>query len=404
MKPNDLPLAVRGALAAMTYDHAFPNMMTFDGMSPVVDHSPTWGAWNQSGYPVNPGMPLGYGAHGARGGIRYTTHDGQSVTVDSTGAFLVGELERLDMEMHEPLAQVSYGRDVDLREDVTIADEVSSFTLTTFASAGSLGTGNGIGNGKAWIGKTTDQIAGVSVDISKVPHVLTPWAIELKYDILELESAAKVGRPVDAQKYSAMLLKNQMDIDEMVYYGDTPLAATGLVNDAGVTPVGVAAGVAGFTQWDQKTPDEILTDINNALNTVWVASAFAVIPGRILLPTKAYGYIATQKVSLAGNQSILSYVEQNNLFSREGKGNLGIFPAKWCNGAGAGGVIGTGAAGKDRMVVYTKDKKYVRYPMTLLQRTPIQFDGLYHKSTYFCRLGQLEIVYPETFGYFDGIS
>jgi hypothetical protein len=56
------------------------------------------------------------------------------------------------------------------------------------------------------------------------------------------------------------------------------------------------------------------------------------------------------------------------------------------------------------MCAYTKDKKRVRYPMTLLQRTPVQYDGMYHKTTYFCRLGALEIPYPETIGYGSGLS
>ena len=57
-------------------------------------------------------------------------------TVDSTGVFLVGELERLDQTMHEPLASVTWSRDIDLRSDVSIADETSSFTNSTFAAAG----------------------------------------------------------------------------------------------------------------------------------------------------------------------------------------------------------------------------------------------------------------------------
>lgn len=57
-------------------------------------------------------------------------------TIDSAGAFLVGELERLDQELHMPLASVTWSRDIDLREDVSIADEVSSFTNSTFAAAG----------------------------------------------------------------------------------------------------------------------------------------------------------------------------------------------------------------------------------------------------------------------------
>jgi hypothetical protein len=328
------------------------------------------------------------------------TQDGK--TVDSTGAFLVGELERLDQTLHEPLAAVTWGRDIDLREDVTIADEVSSFTTSTYGSAGGLGSGNSIGNGKAWIGKDTSQITGIDVDIAKTPQPLRPWGMELKYTILELESAARLGRPIDQQKFMAMQLKYQMDVDEQVYIGDTALGDVGLVNNGGVTPVPVVAGASGFTQWAQKSPDEILADVNNALTTNWQNAAWAVMPSRILIPPAQYGYIATAKVSLAGNISILQYILQNNLLATARAAKLEIFPVKWAIGSGAGGTVGT-INGHDRMIVYVKEKDRVRYPMTLLQRTPVQYDGIYHKSTYFGRLGVVEAVYPETIGYYDGI-
>lgn len=398
MKPHTLPQARQSARAvnrAFTRD----NMLTFDGLPAVMDRSATWND-QQTAIPVHPGRPLSYGAPGYGPGRGVRTHDGR--TVDSTGSFLVGELERLDLTLHEPLADVSWGRDIDLREDVTIADEVSSFTLTTYAAAGSLGTGQVVGKGKAWIGKATDQIGGIGVDISKVPNALTPWGMELKYTILELESAAKVGRPIDVTKYDGMQLKYQMDIDEQVYIGDTSLNVTGLVNNTLVTPANVVQGAGGSTLWTSKTPDEILTDVNTALTTVWAASAYAVVPGKMLLPPAQFGYISTQKVSLAGNVSIMKYILENNLLTSTGRGKLEIQPVKWLIGSGAGGTIGT-ADGHDRMVIYTKDKKRVRFPMTLLQRTPVQYDGIYHKTTYFCRLGVVEVVYPETIGYFDGI-
>src|SRR5579875_1768523 len=81
-------------------------------------------------------------------------------TVDSTGAFLIGELERLDMTLHEPLVSTSWSRDIDLREDVTIADETSSFTNSSFAAAGGINP-----NGKSFIGKDSNAITGVSLDI-----------------------------------------------------------------------------------------------------------------------------------------------------------------------------------------------------------------------------------------------
>jgi hypothetical protein len=328
------------------------------------------------------------------------THDGK--TVDSTGAFLVGELERLDMTLHEPLAAVTWGRDIDLREDVTIADEVSSFTLSTYGSAGGLGTGNSTGNGKAWIGKNTSQITGIDVDISKTPQPLRPWGMELKYTILELESAARLGRPIDQQKYMAMQLKYQMDVDEQVYIGDTALGDTGLVNSGLVTPLNVVTGASGSTLWSQKSPDEILADVNSALSTNWQNAAWAVLPTRILIPPAQYGYIATAKVSLAGNESILQYILRNNLCATARGAKLEIYPVKWAIGAGVGGTIGT-INGHDRMIVYVKEKDRIRYPMTPIQRTPVQYDGIYHKSTYFGRLGVMEVVYPETLGYYDGI-
>ncbi len=350
----------------------------------------------------------------ARGDMRgktldhaFRTHDGLQTlgvkTVDSTGAFLVGELERLDQTLHMPLAAVTWSRDVPLREDVTIADEFSSFTLTTFGSAGNLGTGNGIRNGKAWIGKATDQIGGVGVDTGKYPFPLTPWGLEIKYSILELESAAKMGRPIDDQKYEALKLKHQMDIDEQVYVGDATLNNTGLFNNTLVTNVtNVPNGAGGDTEWTTKTPAEILADVNAMLNSAWAASGYAVMPNRVLLPPAQFGYISAQVVSSAGSVSILKYLLDNNIVKSSGQGEITIAPAKWLVGAGAGGTIGT-LGTVDRMVAYNKAKQFVRYPMTMLQRTPIQYDSIYHKSTYFCRLGVVEVVYPETFAYRDAI-
>lgn len=333
----------------------------------------------------------------------YRTHDGKSITVDSTGAFLVGELERLDQTLHMPLAAVTWSRDINLREDVSVADEFSSFTLTNFASGGNLGTGNGIRTGKAWAGKSTDQIGGVGVDTGKVPNPLTPWALEIKYTVLELESAAKLGRPIDAQKFEALKLKHQMDIDEQVYVGDGTLNVGGLVNSALVTNVSnLPNGAAASPLWVNKTPAEILKDVNDLLISVWTASAFAVMPNKVLIPPTQFGHISTQTVSTAGSVSILKYLLENNILKTSTGQSLEIQPSKWCIGAGVGGTLGTDGA-FNRMVAYTQRTDYVRFPMTGLQRTPVQYDSLFHKSTYYCRLGVVEVVYPETMGYRDGL-
>jgi hypothetical protein len=320
-------------------------------------------------------------------------------TVDSTGAFLIGELERLDQTLHEPLVTVTWGRDIQLREDVTIADESASFTNSTFASPGGITP-----SGKAWVGKETNMITGVGLDIGKTAQPLHLWAMEVKYTIPELESSIKLGRPVDTQKYEAMRLKHQMDIDEMVYVGDLQFAVPGLVNGTatGITTGNVALNAAGSSRlWANKTPDEILVDVNNLLAAVWAASGYAVVPTELRLPPQKFAQLVSAKVSTAGNISIIEFLRQNSITMTTNGRPLNILPLKWLVGSGAGGTLGVND-NHDRMIAYTNEKERVRYPMTLLQRTPLEYKSLWQVTTYYCRLGQVEFVYPETVGYADG--
>ena len=307
-------------------------------------------------------------------------------TIDGTGAFLVGELERLDQKLHEPLASVTWGRDIDLREDVSLADEFSSFTNSSFAAAGGVA-----GSGKAWVGKDANAITGISLDIGKTATPLPLWAMQLGWTLPELESAAKLGRPIDQQKFSGMNLKYQMDIDEQVYLGDTALGLFGLVNSPLVTNT---ANVVGGV-FSGKTADQILTDINELLNSVWAASGYAVCPSELRLPPLQFSQLVSSKVSTAGNISILEYLKQNSLANSLNGRPLNIQPLKWLNTAGAGSTA--------RMVAYTKDIDRVRFPLVPLQRTPVEFRDLRQLTTYFGRLGAIEFVYAETLGYRDGI-
>jgi hypothetical protein len=333
--------------------------------------------------------------------IRARTRDAMMTydrrTIDGAGSFLIQELERLDQTLHMPLVSVTWGRDIDLREDVSIADETSSFTNSSFAAAGGINPG-----GKAWIGKDANAISGVSLDIGKTAQPLYLWGQEISWTIPELESAAKLGRPVDSQKFEVMRLKHNMDTDEQVYIGDTTLGVYGLINHNRVTNVSnVANSEAGSPLWETKTPDEILADVNELLSNVWAASAWAVIPTELRLPPKKYSYLVSQKVSNAGNVSILEYLRANNLAKSNGQ-DLNIQPLKWLNGAGSGGTQGDDTTA-NRMAAYTKDPQRVRFPMTPLQRTPLEYRSLYQLTTYFGRLGVLEVVYPETIGYRDGL-
>jgi hypothetical protein len=308
--------------------------------------------------------------------------------IDSAGAFLVGELERLDQTLHMPLASVTWTRDIDLREDVSMADESSSFTNSTFASAGGYK-----GNGKNWVGKDTTAVAGIALDIGKTATPLSLWAMELGYTIPELMSSQQIGRPIDTQKYEGLKLKYQMDVDEQVYIGDTQLGLKGLLNSASVTAEAVQTGTGGNT-WALKTPAEILKDINFLLNAAWQASAFAVVPDSLLLPPAQYQALNVP-VSTAGTVSILKYLADNSLCNAVNGKPLRIDPCKW--------LTDRGANTSQRACVYSKDPQRVRFPLVPMQRTPLEYRGIYQLTTYYGRLGAVEFVYPETVRYMDGL-
>jgi len=196
-------------------------------------------------------------------------------------------------------------------------------------------------------------------------------------------------------------LKWQMDIDEMVYIGDTALGKYGLVNNDAVTSGFVSAGDGGSTTWVLKTPAEILADVNALIVAAWAAAGYAICPTKLLLPPSQFAYITSQTVSDAGNISILKFLQDNCIsLSINGK-KLDIQPLKWLTGRGT--AAGSPSTATDRMVVYTQDKQRVRYPLVPMQRTPLEYRSIYHLTTYFGRLGVLEIVYPETLYYADGI-
>lgn len=321
-------------------------------------------------------------------GKRFQTRDAftfDAATIDSTGAFLIGELERLDQDLHMPLADVTWSRDIDLREDVSIADEISSYTNSQFAAAGGASP-----TGKSWIGKDTTQITRMQLDIEKTANPLTLWGMEISYTIPELESAQKVGRPVDAQQIEGMKLKHNMDIDEMVYIGDPIINKAGMVNNSGVT----ASNVTG-ADWLTKSNNEILADINQLLTRVWEDSGWAIVPSDLLLPPDRWSLLASRIVSDAGNISLLTYLQNNSIANAKNGKPLDIRPLKWLSGRGADG--------SNRMMAYTKDSKRVRYPLVPLQRTPLEYRGIYQSTTYFGRLGVVEFVYGNTAGYADGI-
>src|SRR6185312_12060444 len=175
------------------------------------------------------------------------------------------------------------------------------------------------------------------------------------------------------------------------YVGDTVLGMNGLLNHSLLTNTGNA--VTGG--WATATPAQILADINSLLNSVWAASAWAVMPSDLLLSPTEFSILVSTLISSAGNISILEFVMRNNLAKSNGQ-SLRIQPTKWLLGTNNANTLGVAAT--NSMFAYTKDPMRVRWPYVPINRTNPEWTGIWQKVTYYGRLGAVEMVYPETCG------
>lgn len=318
-------------------------------------------------------------------------------TRDSALAYYVNQLDNLDKRLYEPLVSVSWGRDIKLRPGITMSNESTSFIRSAFAAAGSLSNPStpNLGGNMPWISAETTAIPGVSINGERIVLPLRLLAREVSYTSVELERSQLLGQPIDAQKMDTLNILYQMNTDQMVYIGSGDVGATGLVNDASITSGSVATGAAGSTLWINKTPDEILQDVNTLVETTWSAAGFAVCPSNLLLPPAQFAFIASQKVSSAGNVSILKFLEDNSISLKINGKALDINPVKW--------LTGRGGSGSDRMVAYTNDETRVRYPMVPIRRETAYYQGIRFTAPYLWAFGEMEFVYPETVQYADGI-
>ena len=314
-----------------------------------------------------------------------------AAAVESSAVFLLGELERLDPRINMPLQAYTWSRDLPLRGDVALSDEVSSYTRDFFASPG-----NQRGDGKHWIGSQTTQIAGVQARRDLHRNPLTPWGIEISYSIFDLARSQAVGRPIDRTKIDAAQRVYQGEVDEFAYMGDDTLGMRGLINldDIPITPAGTKT--TSGTAWAGATPGaEILGDINNLIKAVLESANEAVGPYRILMPWDNYNILATMEHSEGSDVTMLNYVKQNNISNDVSGRQLEIYPVRWLKTAGAGSTR--------RMIAYSPEEQYIRIPVVPLLRTPLEQHGMFFSWYYYTVIGGVENVYPETIGYMDGI-
>lgn len=333
-------------------------------------------------------------------GMNLKTHTDPSLgsgirTMDAAGmttgmAFLEGELEKRDPRLYEPLTSVTWPRDIYAETGGGWVDFTSTMNVD-YATSG--------GNEGSLVGGATDVISLVQANVNKDVYPVFSWAQAMKIPFIDSQKYQTIGRSIDSILDRGIRMNYNKSIDQLVYQGFASVGVTGLVNNPNIVSSVAPNGASGSPTWESKTVDEIMWDINKLLTETWAGAEYdeSAIPNHLLLPPDKYAYIVNNRIGESGSDSILTYLQQNNLAANQGR-PFQIYPCRWCSGAGTGST--------DRMVAYSNDRDRVNFDLPVpLQRAMTQPVALQfaYITIYAAQMGPVKFMYNQIARYMDGI-
>lgn len=312
--------------------------------------------------------------------------------IQTGGAFLVSELEKRDPMIRKPLTSVTYPRDIVIQSGGGWVDYVSAMSVA-------YGLTGGAGASPVTAGGS-NGIPVVQASVDKGVFKAHTFAAALRVMWQDMQRANYIGRSLDNLLQDGVRMAYDKHMDQNTYVGVEEYKTTGLVNHPDATETTAAAtGTSSGTAWSAKTPDQILSDVNTALLTVWAANGYdlSAIPNHILLPYEQYNYIMTTKVTDLATETIYDFLMKNNVAAKNG-GDLFIGATAWCKGAGTGS--------SDRMVVYVNHERFVKedelVPLSRIMSQP-NVENVCYDTAYMANISEVQLFYPTSILYMDKI-
>lgn len=314
--------------------------------------------------------------------------------IASGQAFLTSELEKRDMLVRTPLTSLTYTRDIPIRVGGGWVDNVSAMQVGYGITGGSGDNLHAAG--------TSNGIPVIQANFDKGTFKAHSIAMAARVFWIDMQKGNMTGRNMDSLLKDGVRMAYDKHMEENTYVGFSRYGTTGLLNnpEALVTDAASNGQTSPSTKFKDKTPDQILKDINDAILTAWAQAEYDsdAIPNHIIMPYEQFNYLATTKVSDLAEKTILKFLLDNNVAKANG-GDLYIGATRWCKNAGEGGT-------DDRMVVYVNKEKYIAMDelvsLTRAMTSPNAAEFCYDTS-YAGNVSEVEMFYSQTMVYVDGI-
>ena len=218
--------------------------------------------------------------------------------------------------------------------------------------------------------------------------------ISYGYNLDEIQASQLTGAALDQRRANAARRSNEQVVNDVAFFGDEESNLPGLFSNPNI-PSGAVVNPGSGTTWVNKTPDQILFDVNDLFADIFETTKMVETGNTLLLPPAQWSYIMSTPRSSNSDTTIAQYLANNSPYLNSIED---IIPVNECAAA-----LNPELAA-DAMVAYDRspDKLQLEIPVEL-EMLAVQQKNLEFVVPGRSRLAGLNIYYPLSLAIATGI-
>ena len=306
---------------------------------------------------------------------------------ENADILLASKLMEFENDYIRPLKSHTFTRDVPVANELNrTAEGIVMKSIQGVAQGGTMSM-----NGRSWLGQHANDLKGVGLEISAVMTRVFTGGREASWTALELERAReKGGIALDTEQIQIINEIFHDDAQAMAYLGDAEQGVTGLFNNKEIKTV-TGAGLLEASAPDVK---KVVKALNDYIREAEVNAGDAIAPAVMLVSPAVYTALFSLQLSDSNATSAIDYLQSKSLAYVK-NGAFKIYAVKELKGIGG--------SQKDRAVLYTPNRDYLKFNIMPVWREKIYDKGLQTCAAYLWRIAELQIRRPESIVYIDNI-
>lgn len=241
------------------------------------------------------------------------------------------------------------------------------------------------------ISNYADDLPRADVAGKEFTSPIKSLATSYGWNLQEIRAAQMAGRPLPQRKANSARRANMTLENSIAWFGDADSGLQGFLSNPNVNTVVLPADGAGASKkFADKTPDQILRDLNSMATAIHSVSNGVEFPDTLLLPITQYNLIFTTPRAANSDKSIGQWFLENSPH---------INNVDWLTE-----IKDSGPAGVSQMVAYRRnpDKVTLEIPQDF-EQMPVQERGLEFIVPVHQRCGGVIIYYPLSIAIADDV-